>query len=42
VSGFRWFPLARPPRRLAFKNNRQALHAVRRLSGRRAGRPAAD
>ncbi len=39
VSGFRWFPLARLPRRLAFKNNRQALHALRRL-GRRTNRPA--
>lgn len=39
VSGFRWFPLARLPRRLAFKNNRQALHVLGRLLGRRTDRP---
>jgi 8-oxo-dGTP diphosphatase len=38
VSGFRWFPLARLPRRLAFKNNRQALRALGRLLGRGTNR----
>lgn len=40
VSGFRWFPLARLPRRLAFKNNRQALLTLRRLLGRGTSRRA--
>lgn len=34
VSAFRWFPLGRVPRQLAFKNNRQALRALRRMVGR--------
>jgi 8-oxo-dGTP diphosphatase len=36
ASEFRWFPLDRVPRRMAFKNNRQAVLALRRLlrSGR--------
>lgn len=36
VSGFGWFALDRLPRRLAFKNNRQALRALGRLLGRGA------
>ncbi len=36
ASECRWFPLDRPPRPLAFKNNRQAVLALRRLIGRRA------
>jgi 8-oxo-dGTP diphosphatase len=39
VSGFRWFPLARLPRRLAFKNNRTALRALGRMMRRGANRP---
>ena len=31
---FRWFPLDRVPRRLAFKNNRQAILALRRMLAR--------
>ena len=34
VSGFRWFGLDRLPRRLAFKNNMQALRALRRMPAR--------
>ncbi|HET8998961.1 MAG TPA: NUDIX domain-containing protein [bacterium] len=36
ASECRWFPLDRPPRLLAFKNNRHAVLALRRLIGRRA------
>jgi hypothetical protein len=36
ASAFRWFPLDRVPRRMAFKNNRQAIAALRRLIGRPA------
>jgi len=32
---YRWFPLDRIPRRMAFRNNRQAVLALRRLIGRR-------
>jgi 8-oxo-dGTP diphosphatase len=35
ASECRWFPLDRVPRRMAFKNNRQAVLALRRLTGRR-------
>jgi ADP-ribose pyrophosphatase YjhB (NUDIX family) len=31
ASEFRWFPLDRVPRRMAFKNARQAVHALRRM-----------
>jgi ADP-ribose pyrophosphatase YjhB (NUDIX family) len=31
ASAWRWFPLTRVPRRMAFKNNRQALQALRRV-----------
>jgi 8-oxo-dGTP diphosphatase len=34
ASGFQWFAFDRLPRRLAFKNNRQALRALRRSQGR--------
>ena len=36
ASAFGWFPLDRVPRRMAFKNNRQAVAALRRLVGRAA------
>lgn len=36
ASAFRWFPLDRLPRRLAFKSNGQALRALRRMLGRAA------
>ncbi len=34
ASEFRWFPLSRVPRKMAFKNNRQAVRALRRMAGR--------
>jgi 8-oxo-dGTP diphosphatase len=37
ASSFAWFPLSAVPRRLAFKNNREALRQFRRVAGR-AGR----
>lgn len=33
ASEFRWFPLDRVPRRVAFKNNRQAVQALRQMLG---------
>jgi len=42
ASECRWFPLDRTPRRMAFKNNREAVLALRRLlrDGRTRGRGA--